>query len=201
MKPYLPLSLLLNAILLWFLLRSCGAATPCAEIVSMKHDTLITYRAPLDTSLRMVKHTLPKPVKRIATTLAVPYTGGSGVFTNDCSYSVLYADTLYQKAQYRAVINDTISQNHIIGRSIFFADLHPIQVEHIEHTQSLMKKPPLIQLSIGLTIAAGQNRTDSKLYFDVGPALLLNVKSKYQITYNYQPIHNIHQLGGYFKVW
>ena len=201
MKPYLPLSLLLNAILLWSLLRSCGVATPCAEIVATKHDTLITYRSPLDTTLHRVKHNLPKPVKNIAIKIALSDTGSSEVHTNDCSYSVLYADTLYQKAQYRAVINDTISNNHLIGRSIFFANLQPIEVQQIKHTQTLLKKAPLFQLSLGVTIAGGENRSDTKLYLDAGPALLLSIKSKYQITYSYQPIHNIHQIGGYIKIW
>lgn len=129
-------SITLNVVLLAFLLRCCTLEHPCGETTTVViHDTI----RPKD-ELKLISHEAPKPIKTIhrikvssyplvsvsePDSIPVPYATEITPLTNPCNFTNIYSDTLSEPDNYRVVINDTLQDNAIYGRSVWFVNLKP----------------------------------------------------------------------------
>jgi hypothetical protein len=197
-RIYLIISLVVNVLLLCLCIRSCHNCPPCVELVGVSNDTTWRYVAARDTALRHVPHRLPVGRRKLSAYLAST-SADTCISSRDTTY---YTDTLYAPDAYRALIADTIAHNTIIGRGISIADLKPTAIQTIQTTRSLIVKPRALQLSVGAVGLVGGRSGYTSPYpsWDIGPSLLLNIHSQYQISYSYYTQNNLHAVGAYVKL-
>jgi hypothetical protein len=95
--------------------------------------------------------------------------------------TVAYSDTLRRANEFKAELFDTLAGNRIIGRSLRWADLTPIEVKTIMNT--VMKKPPLIKVFVGADAYGG--KAGSKINIDLAPSASVVLADRYMLDLGY----------------
>ena len=95
--------------------------------------------------------------------------------------TAVYADTLREQDAFKAEIFDTLYGNRIMGRSVRWADLTPIEVRSI--TNTVVTKAPLVKVYIGAEAYGG--KSGSKVNVDVAPAASLVFADRYMLDLGY----------------
>lgn len=187
-----PYSVLLNLILLLLLglLLLLPPQQPCHDYatVTVRHDTIY----PTD-KLTLAGSYVPIPKKKYIRSIN---TVGKGTLTDtssvpaaNCGSVFYYSDTFYQRNNYRAVVNDTVTGNHISGRSFWFVNLKPEVQTPIEK-----EKKEKVRLYLGADVTINAH------YFNrwgIGPAALLTLPPGLALSYYYDVRNNAHT-GGVF---
>lgn len=193
------ITVVFTVLLIWLLSQiGCGGKRASNSPVIAKTDTVTKLITRTDTSLKLVYVDRPVPVKVIRyKTDSFSYPVMVESMAQTCLDTVLYSDSIRQAGKFKAVINDTITNNGIIGRSVYFADLTPIESKTV--TNTLVKKPPLVKVYLG---AIGTvPLTNIGLHrFDAGIALSFVFKDRYAVDLNYQVFGMQVQLGFKAKI-
>jgi hypothetical protein len=95
--------------------------------------------------------------------------------------TVAYADTLRQKDEFKAELFDTLYNNRIIGRSLRWADLSPVEVRAI--TTTIIKKEPLVKVYIGADAYGG--KAGGRINADLAPAASFVIADRYMVDLGY----------------
>lgn len=74
-------------------------------------------------------------------------------FINQCADLVFLSDTFLKKNSFKAILNDTLHFNRLVGRSFRFADLRPDTITTI--TTKLYKPQPFVKIYAGLDFGLG----------------------------------------------
>ena len=170
-------------------LRGCSQRWSGRGGVLLRSDTVVQYVPRVDTQWHTIelRNDIPytvwghdtvyvRRVERIAghdTSWIAQY-----VAVTD---TVAYSDTLREASEFKAEIFDTLAGNRIIGRSLRWANLTPIEIKTV--TNTVMKKPALVKVFIGADAYAGPN--DGKLALDVAPAASLVFTDRYMVDLGY----------------
>ena len=101
------------------------------------------------------------------------------------SDTVAYSDTLRQANEFKAEIFDTLAGNRIIGRSLRWANLTPIEVKTV--TNTVLKKDALVKVFVGADMYGG--RDASKINLDLAPAASLVFRDRYMLDLGYYIFH------------
>ena len=104
------------------------------------------------------------------------------VFISD---TVAYSDTLRQANEFKAELFDTLAGNRIIGRSLRWANLTPIEVKTV--TNTVMKKDALLKLFVGADMYGGRDGT--KVNVDLAPSASLVFRDRYMLDLGYYIFH------------
>jgi hypothetical protein len=208
-------SVLLNIILLMFLLRCCSLLNaPCENIREVVR--IDTVRVPENKVVPVVAHSNPKPKRvsfpRKAGVVNLPVSAddsvdvrvsGSGrssastVFncTTDTAY---YADTIRKPDSFVAVVNDTLYDNRLQGRSIVFKNLSPTVVTTIERTVQAKER---IRLYVGAFAGVQIDyRTRAVSNWTIGPELMLTIPQGAALHYGFDAKNNGHNIGLLYKI-
>ena len=113
------------------------------------------------------------------------------VFMSD---TVAYSDTLRQANEFKAEIFDTLAGNRIIGRSLRWANLTPIEVKTV--TNTVQKKDAFLKVFVGADMYGG--RDASKINLDLAPAASLVFRDRYMLDLGYYIFHQ--QISAGLKV-
>ena len=97
------------------------------------------------------------------------------------SDTVAYSDTLRQADEFKAELFDTLAGNRIIGRSLRWANLTPIEVKTV--TNTVLKKQALIKVFIGADAYGGKGGT--KINLDLAPAASVVFRDRYMLDLGY----------------
>lgn len=195
LKPrYFYYSILANGILLpttvlllWlWLTKQCY---PCFENGTplVKVDTIY----PTDTRPKLVSNNKPLshvsfPRSSIPVNSAINSFVKPELLCSACDSVVMYSDTVEQPGNFKAVIVDTLLNNNIIGRSVWWVNLKPLIRETI--TLPPKEKPRLyIGASIKIPGARGVN-------WGLGPSALATIPKAGAIGYSYDVLGNCHSL-------
>ena len=95
--------------------------------------------------------------------------------------TAIYADTLREQDRFKAEIFDTLYGNRIIGRSVLWADLAPIEVQRI--TNTVVRRSPLVKVYLGAEAYGG--KTGSRVNVDLAPAASLIFGDRYMLDLGY----------------
>jgi len=101
------------------------------------------------------------------------------------SDTVAYSDTLRQANEFKAILLDTLAGNRIIGRSLRWANLTPIEVKTV--TNTVMKKDALLKVYIGADMYGGKDA--GKVNLDLAPAASLVFGDRYMLDLGYYIFH------------
>ena len=104
------------------------------------------------------------------------------VFISD---TVAYSDTLRQANEFKAELYDTLAGNRIIGRSLRWANLTPIEVKTV--TNTVIKKEALVKVFVGADVYGG--RTGTNINLDLAPAASLVFRDRYMLDFGYYIFH------------
>jgi hypothetical protein len=104
------------------------------------------------------------------------------VFVSD---TVAYSDTLRRANEFKAEIFDTLAGNRIIGRSLRWANLAPIEVKTV--TNTVMKKEALVKVFLGADMYGGKEGTNVNL--DLAPAASVVFRDRYMLDLGYYIFH------------
>jgi hypothetical protein len=100
------------------------------------------------------------------------------VFISD---TAVYADSIHQANEFKAIITDTLTNNRIIGRNIRWADIAPIEVRDI--TKTMTKKSALIKVYAGAETYGG--KAGGKINIDLAPAASVVFADRYMLDIGY----------------
>lgn len=104
-----------------------------------------------------------------------------------CDSIIYYSDTIDQPDNFKAVINDTLRNNKIFGRSVWWVNLKPMVRETIEvHA----KEKPRLYLGGVLLLPAKDIKT-----WGVGPMAQLSIPKVGLVGYSYDLINNRHAVS------
>jgi len=95
--------------------------------------------------------------------------------------TVAYADTLRQKDEFKAELFDTLAGNRIIGRSLRWADIAPVEVKTV--TNTVIKKPPLVKVYLGADAYGG--KAGAKVNLDLAPGASFVFADRYMLDLGY----------------
>ena len=185
------ISFFIIGILLGTQLHSCKGSKGSMELTHT--DTLIHFLPRHDTIWQSIEltHNIPYTVwghDTIITTSSKSQTMGvpcdsvlathSYVFISD---TAVYADSIHQANEFKAIITDTLTNNRIIGRNIRWADISPIEVRDI--TKTVTKKSALIKVYAGAETYGG--KTGGKVNIDLAPAASVVFADRYMFDIGY----------------
>ena len=192
-------TVLFTVVLLWVLSRiGCGSNHGSNSPIIAKTDTVTKLITRTDTALKLVYVDRPVPVKVIRyKTDSFSYPVMIESIAQTCLDTVLYSDSIRQAGKFKAVINDTITNNGIVGRSVYFADLTPIENKTV--TNSVIKKPPLVKVYLGV-IGTIPLTNIGLQRFDAGIASSFVFVDRYAVDLNYQLFGMQVQLGFKAKI-
>jgi len=105
-----------------------------------------------------------------------------------------FSDTLRQANEFKAEIFDTLAGNRIIGRSLKWANLTPIEIRTVTNTRML--KPALVKVYLGADAYGG--KTGAKINLDLAPAASVVFRDRYMVDLGYYIFNQ--QLTAGFKV-
>jgi hypothetical protein len=97
------------------------------------------------------------------------------------SDTVAYSDTLRQASEFKAELFDTLAGNRIIGRSLRWANLTPIEVKTV--TNTARKSDALVKVFIGADMYGGKGGT--KINIDLAPAASVVFRDRYMLDLGY----------------
>jgi hypothetical protein len=106
--------------------------------------------------------------------------------------TAFYSDTLRNDTSYNIVLNDTIV-GHRLGLGVEFKNLRPLVKEMVTNTVVRKPKP---QIYAGAVIGINNTATN----FMVGMSGAVAYKS-FLGSYTYDFKNQIHQVGGYWRLW
>jgi hypothetical protein len=170
-------------------LRGCGGGRGAKGGQLIHTDTLIHFVPRTDTLWQTITQSrdIPYRVWGHDTVIVQPYqrisgsdTGMRTLYTVQ-SDTAVYADSLREADLFRAIITDTLTANRIIGRSLRWADLSPIEVKTV--TNTVLKKQPLIKAYLGAEAYGG--RSGGKVNIDLAPAASLIFADRYMVDLGY----------------
>jgi hypothetical protein len=193
------ITVVFTVLLIWLLSQiGCGGKHGSNSPVIAKTDTITHYITRTDTALKLVYLDRSVPVKVIRyKTDSFSYPVMLESIAQTCLDTVLYSDSIRQAGKFKAVINDTITNNGIIGRSVYFADLTPIESKTV--TNTVVKKPPLVKVYLGVQGSVPVN--DVRLNrFDVAPSASLIINDRYMLGIGYELFSQRAQLGLQYKI-
>lgn len=189
-----PYSVLLNIILLLLL----GIAVlmhrqePCSDspLIKTKVDTIY----PTSTKPVLVKSYTPvvkrSGYKHVDDEGELSQSVPSNPEIAGCYDSInYYSDTFYQSNNYRAVVNDTIANNRIAGRSFWFVNLKPDVITTIEKVRK-----EKIRVYVGADFTVNANYRNS---WGIGPSAIVTLPPRFALSYYYDARNNAHT-GGLF---
>jgi hypothetical protein len=203
------ISVFINAILaviIFFLLRGCGA--PCPEGVVIKH-TIDTIRVKPDQVTAVTASYKPTIRKVIKAHTAAPdsffhgaVVSGSGRSTPAahffCNDTVIQSDTLMQPDNYWLAFADTVAGNSIIGKGVQFKNLSPRIVETITKTITLKEKVSVyLGISAGFEASYKEKRVSN---FNIGPEVIITEPHGVLLGYGYDVKNNGHRLLFAYKI-
>jgi len=193
------ITVVFTVLLIWLLSQiGCGGKHGSNSPAIAKTDTITHYITRTDTALKLVYLDRPVPVKVIRyKTDSFSYPIMVESIAQTCLDTVLYSDSIRQAGKFKAVINDTITNNGIIGRSVYFADLTPIESKTV--TNTLVKKPPLVKVYLG-AIGTVPLTNIGLQRFDAGIASSFVFVDRYAVDLNYQVFGMQVQLGFKAKI-
>lgn len=113
---------------------------------------------------------------------------------NIATDTIAYADTLWEKDEFKAEIFDTFFNNRIIGRSLRWANIAPVEVKTV--TNSLVKKDALIKVFVGADVSGG--KSGIKYNLDLAPGASLVLADRYMLDIGYYIFNQQVSIG--FKV-
>lgn len=182
--------MVLSAIIL--MMKFCGNSSQVPVLVSQEiiHDTI-----PGDSIPYLVTGEIPDPIKIIVPTTDTLWKNvDTAAILQDYFSTLYYQDTLLNDTSALIVVNDTISQNEIQGRSLLFQNKRPIALTTtINNTYAT---PNTRLLSAG--IIGGGNRS----MFNFGVGILYTNKQRQSLSAsmllgNKQPTYLI---GAYWPI-
>ena len=184
-------------------LHGCkGSHGSTGDMTVISRDTLIKWVPRTDTIWRTIPLTNNVPYTVWGHDTVLVHTSEK-IIGHDTTYTssyqqlsdtVAYSDTLRQANEFKAIIMDTLTGNRIIGRSLRWADVSPIEVHNV--TIKMLKKSPLVKLYVGADAYGG--KTGSKINIDLAPAASLVFADRYMLDLGYYIFNQ--QVTAGFKV-
>lgn len=176
-----------TVVLLWlWLTKQCY---PCFENSTpiVKVDTIY----PADTKLKPVAFRKPLSYRSFPKPKAVEeYPAGITAKTEDhpsaCHSIIMYADTIERTGDFKAVIVDTLVNNSIVGRSVWWVNLKPLIRETV--TIPPKEKP---RFYIGASVKIPGTRGGS---WGLGPSAVATIPNTGAVGYSYDVLGNCHSL-------
>ena len=188
-------SFFIIGLLLGTQLRGCkngpGRGTSGGELI--RTDTLVHFLPRHDTIWQRIELTRAIPYTVWGHDTIIATSGTSHAMSKPCdsipatrSYSFIsdtavYADSIHQANEFKAIITDTLTGNRIIGRNIRWADLAPTEVRDI--TKTVAKKSALIKVYAGADTYGG--KSGGKINIDLAPAASLVFADRYMVDIGY----------------
>lgn len=207
-------SLVLNLILILllctgWLCRKCECeevgTKKWTEVVPVKEDTvtpIVLKNEQPPVPKKVTRHT----VNRLPTISGPLYspTDSEGLcvplasVADSCSDEVFYSDTLYQKDNYRFIVDETVMGNRIKNRKVLFYNLAP---KVIEHEKEVVKESERVRLYGGLFFGAQFGYNNKGLTgWSAGPSLLLTIPAGAALSVSYDARNNAPILSAYYKI-
>ena len=182
--PWVIIAILIG---LLFLQRECGNHCPDAPVTTIIHDTI-----PGDTVVLTIRVDKPYPVTTVLPTDTFTRIDSSHCHALAMAYysRVIYLDTLKDDSSAFVAISDTVMQNGIQGRMLFFQNRRPTAINTIISPA----EKPRNKLFIGPAIGRSLNN------FAIGGSVLLVTKKDHAYTYTYDITNMDHYLGMYWKI-
>jgi hypothetical protein len=172
-----------------FCLMFRGCIHGPSQYALVKTDTLIHFIHQTDTAWHTVQIPVGIPYEvRGKDTVYIKHV--EQVLNHDTVYNLLYtfstdtavyADSIRQANEFKAILTDTLFDNRIIGRQIRWANLSPIEVKTIDNT--VVKKQSLVKLYLGVDAYGG--KASGKVNVDIAPAASLVFADKYMLDLGY----------------
>jgi hypothetical protein len=183
------ISFFIIGLLLGSQLHGCRGGAGGNTIVSIKKDTVVRFIPRTDTLWHTIalSHNIPYRMwghDTVWVQQTAQVRGRDTLWQSAYEWvsdTVAYADTICRRDEFRAVIFDTLSHNRIIGRSLRWANLSPVEVQTI--TNTVKKKSPLVKVYVGADAYGG--RAGGKYDFDLAPAASLVFGDRYMIDLGY----------------
>lgn len=197
-------------LLYMYLTRPTLTVTDCSKCEGtittvIKHDTIY----PSDTVPKLVLNHVPKPTKAYSKAVIHPpavnirledslYVFGEDkspdgnptvAIPSPCDSIILYSDTIRQDKAFKAIINDTLENNHIRGRSVYFASLLPTIKETVTNTVVLKEK---WKVYIGVAGTINARNFDR---WGIGPDVFVSIPKIGGALYQYDVRNNAHTFG------
>jgi hypothetical protein len=187
------LSLFLIGFLLGTQLSGCHGSAGTGSVKPLHSDTVIRFIDRIDTEWHQIElvNDIPYTVWGHDTVYVRKTERVSGRDTSWITQyiamtdTVAYADTLRQAGAFKAEIFDTLAQNRIIGRSLRWANLSPLEVKTV--TNTVLKKSPLVKVFVGADAYGGY--TASKINIDLAPGASLVFADRYMVDLGYFIFH------------
>ena len=163
-------------------MRGCHG-TKTSTTTSIHSDTIVRYTRRTDTLYRTIATYIPAPVQIIRSVHDTSVIMQSSAVS--CTDTLLYSDSVYRAAEFKAVISDIITGNRIARRSIQWADLTPMTERTITNTITVEKKQPLAKVYIGALVGVRYATPLLQGGLDVAPTASVILADRYMIDISY----------------